>query len=86
MFDYLSDHLERPQIVLLNSTINGKYLTAKIGFFSMGIRRHKVFELIDKRGKLVCKIKLPLAGYGLHKDVAIDLTGEKFEVIEEYYA
>lgn len=84
MYDYLADHKEHPQVVLMNCTIHEKKLTAKIGFFAIAIRRHKEFELFDKRGIKICKIKLPLAGYGLPKDIALDLTGEQFEVLEYY--
>ena len=84
MFDYLSDDLVSPKVLLVNCRLTENQLTAGLGFFSMGIRKEKTFDLYDQRGVKVCCIELPRAGYQLPRDIALALNDEVFNVISNY--
>jgi hypothetical protein len=84
MFDYLSDDEKSPKVLLVNCRLTDNQLTAGLGFFSMGIRKDKAFDLFDQRGVKVCRIELPRAGYMLPRDVALALSEEIFNVQEIY--
>jgi hypothetical protein len=84
MYDYLADDLVSPKVLLVNCRLTDNQLTAGLGFFSMGIRKEKTFDLFDRRGEKVCCIGLPKAGYQLPRDIALALNDEVFNVLEIY--
>jgi len=84
MFDYLSDDQTAPKVLLVNCRLTESQLTAGLGFFSMGIRRERPFDLFDQRGVKVCRIELPRAGYMLPRDIVLALSEEIFTVQEIY--